>query len=202
MTGIVQKLRKLLGKPLPFALPVDAVVNSPTLVLIKTTNQGIIPGKETPDCLTDKKCWAYREDVIDQGLPAAQQNQPACSVSSYQLKNVKGTTFREMAHAALKAAPETPLYQLSSMLLARGLTLTLPAIENLVERQEGGEDVGLCTNGYANFAFVENTDGSVAVLDVSCSDHWWDGSLYSPSNRFGWGVEFRLLLRNSGASTL
>ena len=171
-----------------------------TLILIKTTRLGVIPCKKTSDCLISKR-WTYCDANIDHMLPAMQPNQLA-PVSSYQLQNVKGTTFREMALAALKAASDMPFDRISTMLKEHRLTCTLPTIEQLVERQERGEDVGLRTDGYSNFAFVENAEGSVSVLYVCRYDRRWSGRLLSLGGGKGWDAGGRLLLCNSDALTL
>ncbi len=197
-----EKLSAALASALcPLATPVAEQPKPPTLVLHKTTSLGDIEGKKTGKCLTGK-CWAYRDGDIDRWLSAQQSAQAACQVGVYQLQNTAGTTFREMAAAALKLGSGTGLDLLAKALKENNLTFTLPAIDQLVDRQEGGEDVGLRTDGYANFFFVENSDGSVSVLYVYRNDGRWRAYVRRLDSGYRWDAEFRLLLRNSDASKL
>ncbi|MBI5004000.1 hypothetical protein HZC00_02825 [Candidatus Kaiserbacteria bacterium] len=176
-------------------------VKPPTLVLIQTATLGKIEGKETRSCFAGA-IWGYRDSDIDRWFPARQIAQTAGSVGVYQLQNPKGTAFREMALAALKASPDTSNDQLAKMLKERGLTFTIQAIERLVERQESGEDVGLRTDGYANLAFAEDANGSVSVLRVGRSVDGWGAYVYRFGDGGRWRAEYRLLLRNSVTATL
>ena len=195
-------MQSVLDHSIPVTKAVPAALTSikPTFVLLKTTTLGVIEGKNTGDCFTGDR-WSYRDPNIGRWLPD-QQEQFIGAVSVYQLQNSAGITFREMAMVALSVAPETPLDQLAKLLKERGYTLTLPAIESMVEKQEGGEDIGLRTDSYANFAFVEDAHGSVSVLLASRGVGRWYGSV----NRLGydrrWDVERRLLLCNSVSVTL
>ncbi len=173
----------------------------PTLVLYKTTSLGDIEGKKTGKCLTGKR-WAYRDGDIDRWLPGQQPAQTACSVGIYQLQNPQGTTFREMASATLAVGPGTSLDLLGKALKEQGRTFTLSAIEQLVERQESGEDVGLRTDGWANLFFVEDEDGSVSVLSVRRHDGRWHAHVRQLDNGHRWRAGYRLLLRNSDTPTL
>ena len=173
----------------------------PTLALVKTTSLGEVTGKKTNKCFTGKR-WVYRDGDIDRWLPVGQPGQEESLACVYQLQNPQGTTFREMAAAALKLGSGTSLDLLAKALKENNLTFTLSAIEQLVERQEGGEDVGLRTDGYANLAFVEDSDGSVSVLSVRRDRGRWYGYVYRLDYDSWWDAGFRLLLRNSDASTL
>lgn len=171
-----------------------------TLVLVKTSSLEGAMDKKTRDCFT-RNLWFYREGSIDSWLPREQTANAGDLVGVYQLQNPKGTTFREMAHAAVQAAPGAIDREIIARLKDRGLTLTLPEIERRVERQESGEDDGLCTDGY-NFAFVENADGSVSVLGFDLSDRGWSAGVHRLGYGYRWGAGFRLLLRNSDALAL
>lgn len=175
---------------------IPAAAAPTTLALHKTASLASSEAKKTKTCFTGR-FWAYRDSDIDSWLPKEQAAQVAGSVGVYQLQNPHGTTFREMAVAAVQAAPGTSDEEIIGRLKERGLTLTLPAIESMVERQESGEDVGLRTDGYANFAFLEDADGSVSVLHFVRDDRLW----YAYVRRLGhddrWYAVNRLLLRNS-----
>ena len=194
-----EKLSATLASALcPLATPTAKPL---TAILVKTTSIGDIEGKKIGKCLTGKR-WTYRDGDIDRWLPTAQPEQAACQVGVYQLQNTAGTTFREMAAAALKVGPGTSLDLLAKALKEQGLTFTLPAIEQLVDRQEDGEDVGLRTDGYVNFFFVEDSDGSVSVLYVNRDDGRWRAYVYRLDYGNMWSADNRLLLRNSDAQTL
>jgi len=173
----------------------------PTLVLVKATSTNAIARKHVSKCFTGKR-WAYRNCDIDNWLPNTQEEQAAGKVGVYQLQNPQGTTFREMAAAVLKVGSGTSLDLLAKALFEQGHVLTLSAVEQLVDRQEGGEDVGLRTDGYANFAFVEDANGSASVLYVRCFGDGWHAYVRRLGRGGGWGAGGRLLLCNSDASAL
>jgi len=181
--------------------PVETAAKQPTLVLHKMTSLGDIEGKKTDKCFTGKR-WSYRDGDIDRWLPAQQCTQAACSTGVYQLQNSQGTTFREMAATALKIGSGSALDLLAKALKEQKLTFTLSAIEQLVERQESGEDTGLRTDGYANFFFVEDSNGSVSVLNVNRNNGRWDANVSRLVKGDRWDAEDRLLLRNSDTQTL
>lgn len=172
-----------------------------TLVLIKTATLAGAKPKKAKDCFTGK-FWGYRDGDIDGWLPKEQTANADDLVGVYQLQNPKGTTFLEMARATVQAAPGTFTEEIVARLKGRGLTLTLPEVEALVERQEGGDDVGLRTDGYANLAFVEDANSSVSALYFYQNDRRW----YTHVNRLGrdgrWSAGDRLLLRNSDTLVL
>jgi hypothetical protein len=174
---------------------------SPTLVLHKTIALGDIEGKRTGKCLVGKP-WCYRDSDIDRWLPAVQPAQATGQVDIYQLQNPQGTTFQEMAAAALKVGPGTALDLLAKALKEQRRTFTLPIIEAMVKSQESGEDVGLRTDGYANFFFVEDSSGSVSVLFVNRDDGGWRGYVSRLDSGSRWDSGYRLVLRNSDASVL
>lgn len=193
--------KKFLSGLKPPASTVAEQPKPPTLVLHKTENVSDTAGKKTSDCLIGG-IWGYKDGDINGWLPEKQPKSGAAPVGVYQLQDAAGTTFREMAVAVLKVASDAPLDVLAKLLKERGHTLTLPAVEQLVERQEGGEDVGLRTDGYANFAFVEDVNGGVSVLRVDRHDDGWVGVVRRLGYGDRWFAENRLLLRNSDASAL
>jgi len=178
-----------------------ATVDAAVLAHIKTTTTHVLAGNKTSVCMKGKH-WGYRDPDIDNWLPANQHAQPASSISAYQLQNENGTTLREMAEATLNVGADTHLSILAKALKDCGHTLTLLAIEDLVERQEAGEDVGLRTDGYGNFAFIEDADGGVSVLNFSRSGARWSASVNRLGSGVRWVAENRLLLRNSVPSNL
>jgi hypothetical protein len=179
----------------------DGVVTPSTLVLHKTASLASSSAKKSKACFTST-LWVYRDSDIDTWLPKEQAAQAAGSVGVYQLQNPKGTTFREMALAAVQAALGTSDEEIIGRLKEHGLTLTLPAIESMVERQESGEDVGLRTDGYANFAFLEDAAGSVSVIYFYRRGRRWNANVNRLGNDNRWNADNRLLLRNSDTRAL
>lgn len=159
-----------------------------------TTKLPAIKSESTSRCLTSK-LWNYRDSDFDIYLPAKQPNTEKCSVSVYRLD--MPMTFTEMACVATDVSTETPIDQLGLLLKQRGLTLTLKQLEVLVEKQESGIDVGIRTDSWATFAFIENKDGSVSVGLVSRYVGGWRGDLLPLGRGRRWRVDRRLLLRNS-----
>jgi hypothetical protein len=193
------KLTEALASALcPLATPTTKL---PTLVLHKATNIGDVEGKKTKECFSGN-IWGYRDGDIDRWLPAGQPAQAGGPVGVYQPQKQEGTTFREMAAATLQVGSGTALELLGKALKEQGRTFTLPAVEALVERQESGEDVGLRTDGYANFFFVEDSDGSVSVLRAYRRGDRWVGFVDRLDYGFRWRAGRRLLLRNSVTPTL
>ena len=170
-----------------------------SLVRIMQTALGELPAIKTGTCLRSR-IWAYRDGDFDSWLPKESSAQAACNVTTYQL--AKPMVFAEMAAAVLSVPVTTPVAELGKMLKERGLTLTLSQIDKLVEMQEGGTDVGIRIDGYANFAFMENADGSVSVSCVDRGGRRWHGRAYPLSRGGRWGADGRLLLRNSDTQTL
>ncbi len=170
-----------------------------SLVRIMQTALGELPAIKTGKCLRSR-IWAYRDGDFDSWLPKEQVGQPACNVTAYQL--AKPMIFAEMAAAVLGVPAATPVAELGKMLKERGLTLTLSQIDKLVEMREGGTDVGIRSDGYANFAFMENADGSVSVAFFDRGVRGWYGCARPLSVDFRWGADSRLLVRNSDTQTL
>ena len=181
--------------------PAAPAAKPPTLVLIKTIAIGDVEGRRTTECLTGN-IWGYRDPNIDNWLPELQPAQTGGPVGVYQLQKQKGVTFRDMVAAVLQVSLDTALGVLAKVLKKQGHTFTLPAVENLVERQEAGEDVGLCTDGRANLFPVEDSDGCVSVLYTVSVGDGWRGRVYRLDDGAGWSAKNRLLLRNPVTLTL
>ncbi len=198
-----RQLKKFLRKEPTWVAPAASplATNKPTLVLLKAVELGEVASKDTQQCMTGTH-WCYRDSDIDRWLLKEQPAVEAAPVGVYQLQKPAGTTFREMAQAALGTAREWSKDELATLLKKRGLILTLPAVELMVERQEAGEDVGLGTDGYANIAFLEDAEGFVSVLVVHRNGRQWVAYVYRLGHGSRWGAGSRLLLRNSVTATL
>ena len=169
----------------------------PTLIPVTSTDLDAIPVKKTAECFR-KSCWSYRDSDFDSWLPAEQLATKAQSISAHRFATQ--STFIEMARAALKVDPDFPIEGLTILLFRH--VLTLPQLEQLVDKQESGVDVGLRTDGYTNFAFVENSEGGVSVAGVDRDVAGWGGGVYRLDRDVRWDRVGRLLLSNSDAVTL
>ena len=110
-------------------------------------------------------------------------------------------TFVEMAQAALKVSTRD-IDELSSLLIARQHVFVLPQIESLIERQEKGIDVGLRTDGWANFFFVVDKKDRVMVVFADRHDGYWYVDVSRLDGGGRWGVGRRLCVRNLDAVSL
>ena len=172
----------------------------PALVLLKVTELGEIAGKETSACFANEATWYYRDGEIDRWLPPTQPAQSEGVISVYQLQ--EAMTFRKMAAQAARVPAGASLTRLAAGLKERGHVLTLADVELMVAKQKAGEDVGLRTDSFGNFTFVEDANGSVSVLCFDRSDRGWHANVYRLDDSCRWFAGYRLLLRNSVASTL
>jgi len=149
--------------------------------------------KTTAECFTNQARYYHRDGDLDKFLP---ENQSAQDASQFAVCELTETaTFQQMAESVLGVSGD--IQTLSKLLIQRGHTITLHAIEALIERQETGEDVGLLTNGWANFFLVENKDGSVSVVGVRRGGGGgWRVGQRSFGLGSGWGAGGRFFFRN------
>ena len=145
--------------------------------------------KPTADCFTNQMRYYRRDGDLDKFLPENQSVQDASQFAVYELTET--ATLQQMAESVLGVSGDI---QTHSKL--RSHITSLPAIEALIERQESGEDVGLLTNGGANFFLVENKDGSVSVVSVDRDDGGWSVSQDSFGYDGGWAAGSRFFFRN------
>ncbi len=154
---------------------------------------GAVARKKTKKCFTSK-LWYYRAGDLDNWLPA---DQPwAGAVTITVLTPMKDWTFAEAARSILNASPDTPVATLGALLKKHQLTMTLAQAEAMVEATERGENTGLRTDGYGNFFFVENEDGSVSVAYVDRDDRRWRAFVYELGDGYRWCAVYRLVVCN------
>ena len=175
------------------------VVKDPTLTLVTSVLLTATSAKDTSECLVGDP-YGYRDPDIDRRLRKTQLAKKASKVSVYGF--AKGMTFGTMARAVVKVGEDVSLDRVATLLKKRKHTITLTQLEQLIERQERGEDVGLRTDGWGNFAFVENEDGSVSVVDVFRGADGWGRDVYPLAYDDVWRRGHRLVLSNSVASNL
>ncbi|MDO8576422.1 MAG: hypothetical protein Q7R90_03845 [bacterium] len=175
------------------------VVKNPTLTLVKSMLLAATSATNTAECLVGD-IYGYRDPDIDRWLPKMQPARKATKVAVYAFG--KDMTFAIMARAVVKVGEDVPLDEVGKLLKKRKHTLTLPQLDILVKKQEAGEDVGLRTDGWGNFVFVENEDGSVSVADVGRDGGRWDRDVRGLGRGGVWDRVSRLVLSNSVAQTL
>ncbi|HEY4495834.1 MAG TPA: hypothetical protein VJC04_00545 [Candidatus Paceibacterota bacterium] len=160
---------------------------------LKTITVGVVKAKNTDSCFTNETRYYYRDSDLDRYLPKNQPTQPESKFAVCEL--TQAVTFKEMAEQILGVQGD--IKTLAKLLKERGLATTLQAIEVLIERQENGEDIGLLTNNWANFFFVENEDGeSVSVVLVYRHARRWVVHRSSLGYNNGWAAVRRFFLRN------
>ncbi|MBX4209541.1 hypothetical protein KW799_02540, partial [Candidatus Parcubacteria bacterium] len=103
----------------------------------------------------------------------------------------------KVAAAVLGIDESSNLDLLAKALIGNGHTVSLAQIELLIEQVEMGEEAQLRTDGYANFFFVEDKNGSVSVVDVRRYDRGrWNVRVHRLGYGIRWGVAFRFFSRN------
>lgn len=173
------------------------VVIEKTVRLLREVGKVVLPAtaeKETKKSFIGDRYY-YRAAELDRWLSKVQPAGKEGLSTIHQLE--KQMTFREIAAAILGLDETSDLDLLASALIKNGHTVVLSQIESLIERTDADEATGLLTNGWGNFFFVVNKDGSVSVVRVYRDDvRQW----YVLVHRFGsdarWGVVSRFFSRN------
>ena len=114
----------------------------------------------------------------------------------------KRATFAEWAAAVLGVSTNTLIQTLGELLKERGHIMTEAQVEEMKKATDHGEKTGMRTDGWGNFYFVENEDGSVSVGVVDRGRHDWGADVYSLDSDYRWFTVSRLLVRNLDASKL
>ncbi len=162
------------------------------LRLVKEIATAAIPAKLTTDCFTDTSRYYYRDSNLDNWLHENQPTQEAGAFAVYRTTRV--ATFKEMAEDLLQTTGTVA--ELVALIKERKLTTTLSVIESLIEWQEAGEDVGLNTDGYANFFFVDDKDRGVSVVLVRRNGGQWHVLVIQLGDGNGWRADSCLFARN------
>jgi hypothetical protein len=206
--GLLDPLVRIGGAAAAFVLPPDpTIIFSSVLAFVRSIEQNEIASKTTSTCLVGEH-WGYRDSDIDRKLPTKQLLQAAGSIGVYRLQVVNGVTPREMAIAVLGVAPDMPDDQLAETLRKKGHMLTLPALEDLVERREGREDGCLAEMGeydeHSYLAFVEDNGGGVALIFLHrIAMRWattWQSRIGAFDDSDRWFSGNYLLVRNPDVS--
>lgn len=163
------------------------------LSLLKKIKVSAVLAKKTADCFTNKKRYYHRDGDLDRWLPEDQQAEGDGEFSVLPLE--KQSTFKKFLDFQI-GKETTDVAELSTELKRRGYITTLTRIEALIEEQESGTDVGLRTDGYANFFLVLDKEGDISVVGVGRDGGQW--YVYVCRLAYGgeWGVGSHLFLRN------
>jgi hypothetical protein len=161
------------------------------LTFVKTVSFPAIKGKKTAKCFTGK-IFGYRDSDLDAWLPKDQSDQLEGTFSLQKLS--QNATFKQAVESFLGITGDIDV--LAKTIKERGHITTLPVIESLIEQQEAGEDVGLLTNGWGNFFFVEDKYGSVSVVHAYRSDGQWYLRVRRLVYDFEWYDAYRFFFRN------
>ncbi len=159
---------------------------------IKSVMIGPTKEKKTTDCFADSTKY-YRDSSVIKLLPETQEARASEGAVVNQL--TENPKFVGMVQSLLNTV-ETGLASLSRLVIEKKRIFTLTQIEALVELQEAGEDVGLLTNGWANFFLVLNKEGSVSVVNVYRADGQWCVCVYPLGRGLVWLAENRFFYRN------
>ena len=162
--------------------------------VVATTCLPTVVGRDTVQCFASPR-YVYRDWRLVKLLSEHQPTRGGCIIAT--LAPRRPTLFTEWAASILGVLAYTPSSVLGRHLRARKHVLTLPQIERVVEVSENESGTGLRPTGGGNFAFVENKDESVSLVDVKYSTGWNAFSL-----QFGddlrWSTGCLLLLRVGG----
>jgi|GEM_PF-1202822 len=165
----------------------------PLFSVIARTKLGAIDGKKTSKCFIGTRYY-YRDVDFDNWLPTKQSPVAASVITT--LEASRGWTFVQAASFVLGVSADTSVEMFAALLKEHGHTMTLAQAEDMVERTERGEKTDMRTDGWANFFFVENGDGSVSVGGVDRDDRVWDACVYSLDDGYVWSAGSHLFVCN------
>ncbi|MDP2651732.1 MAG: hypothetical protein Q8O94_01190 [bacterium] len=168
---------------------------TPLFSVVATTSIGATGGKKTKKCFISPR-YAYRDSDFDNWLPDNQPKADACAIAT--LASSRSWTFAEAAAAILGIGADTDAALLGKLTKEHGYTVTLPQVEEMMEKNERGEKTEMRTDGYANFFFVETGDpkNPVSVGHVIRDERAWDANVHRLDHAYRWYADNRLLVRN------
>ena len=147
------------------------------------------------DCFTDTAIYAYRDSDLDQWLSADIPATEGGRAINFQLVK-EGMTFKKMTQVVL-GLPESRITELGRSLYQSGKTWSLRQVDETIVRYERGEKtLNLRDDGFANFFFVHDENGSVFVVYADRVNGRWSVRVYRLDGGDVWFAEYRLFLRN------
>lgn len=155
---------------------------------------GAVIRKSTKKCLIGPR-WGYRGN-LDTCLPVDQSNANDCVITTLAFS--RSWTFVESTVAILGVGARMDTASLGKLLIARGHTMTLTQVEEMVEATERGEKTDMRTDGYENFFFVETGDSRCPVLvgQVRFSERVWCARVFGFDFDRRWCTDHRLFIRD------
>ena len=132
--------------------------------------------KLTKDCFIGSEYY-YRDSDIDLWLPKKQKIEDIGAARFHQLET-----------------PMTFLEAKEKFVVKDENCFTLPQIEECIKDPE---KYGLRTDGWGNFFFVQNKEGSVSVVRVDWLVGGWCVRAYSVGHVSAWYADSRVFSRNS-----
>lgn len=157
-------------------------------VAIYATNE-----KEITQSFSVPSRYYHRDPDFDRVFSAKQRAGVAGNLKVWQLE--KEQNSREVGLAIL-GLDEGNTDDVVRGLIAGNHTVVPSQIEVLIERSEQGEDVGLRTDGWGNFFFVEDKGGGVSVVVVFRGSGRWVVGVRRLDDSYRWGVGRRFFSRN------
>lgn len=136
---------------------------SSLIKVAETTRIQYSTGKETRKCFTGSLYEGYRSDDFDRLLPVSQPETTACVITTLTGPEA---SFTDWAAAVLDVSTNTPVRTLSNLLKERDYVMTLVEVGNLVKRREHVLTRSLFVEGWGNYFFVKNKNGSLSVANV------------------------------------
>ncbi len=186
--------------------PASSAKKPTPIVFFKSVLLPATLAKRTDKCLVGD-IYGHRDLDINGWLPEMQPAAPAGLVRVYGFG--EQLTFAQMLRATLKIADDVPTDVIERLLIERKHLLVLPKLDIMIQKQEkfflqqeGGEDMGLRTDGYSNFIPVLDTDGKVCVVGVYRGGGRWRRDVSRLGHGNVWLRERRLVLSNSTALNL
>lgn len=107
------------------------------------------------------------------------------------------STFLEAARALTGANKDATEEEITTLLKEQGHTFSAEQVDELKKEFVVGEElIGLLTNGYPNFFFVENTEGEISVFNLRWDSDVWYVNRDLLADSFRWRVGVRFFFRN------
>lgn len=190
-------------KPATLDKPKDASVDlqmENRLVHLKSVLLPALDETRTRYCLDGQTYYSRRNPDIDTWFTEMQPAPPDGAVSIDQLAEQLNSL--QLLCVALKVPDDTLPDQAGELLKIRGHLLTLTQLHLMIRKQEGGEDIGLCTDGSDNIVPALGIFGRAVMLSTSRRYDRWFNHVREIGKPVVWGPGCRLLLVRPDASNL
>ncbi len=164
--------------------------------VVALTKLGAVAGKKTIDCFSGTPFSRRRDPNITRWLPRNQSDAGACTIATAASSG--DATYMEWTAAFLGVPANTSLGIIYGHLKERHHILTLPQLEKMAQSAWPDSNASMVDDGWSNFGFVENTDGSISVVDLQRdgSRSWWKNYIYNFDYPVDWTPSVRYLIPN------